>query len=176
MTTTLSPLEIELLALITFKKSTLDALRNGVRVEQKGYGTISELVLLGCADRFALARAFLGTAERFRKLRPPSHRDCTSRAYYSMYHAARAICFVHHGGDDHEEHRVLPKHIPPDFPDAAAWANKLSEARLLRNQADYDPYPKPDQEFTQISRQQLKNANDFLAMAENYLRARGCVI
>lgn len=64
--------------------------------------------------------------------------------------------------------------MPEDFPDGLAWGNRLSEARFLRNQADYDPYPKPDIDFSDISKKQLQTTSEFLGLAEGYLRGKGC--
>jgi hypothetical protein len=91
-----------------------------------------------------------------------------------MYHAARTVSFVFHAGDDHQDHRDLHKGIPDEFPDSERWRNDLKEARLRRNEADYDPYPKPDDEFAAVSKVQLRTATDFLQVAEQYLRGKGC--
>ena len=41
------------------------------------------------------------------------YRASVSRSYYAMYHAMRAAVFVFHGGDDHQEHKILPAKHPP---------------------------------------------------------------
>ncbi|MGE3066876.1 MAG: HEPN domain-containing protein, partial [Hyphomicrobiaceae bacterium] len=123
-----------------------------------------------------LARHFLNSAKRFQRLRPPSFRDSVSRSYYSMYHAARTVTYVFHRGDDHEEHNALHKALPDDLPNVDQWRNDLKAARLRRNEADYEPYPKPDGDFAAIGKSQLTNAATFLIVTETYLKAKGCRI
>lgn len=170
----LSPLEVELQGLLKFKKAQVDLLKNGVRLQTIGGTTIDELILLACTDRLALSHHFLESAARLRRMRPASYRNSASRSYYSMYHAARTISFVVHTGDDNQDHRDLHKGIPDEFPDSERWRNDLKEARLRRNEADYDPYPKLDDEFADVSRIQLRVATDFLQVAEQYLKGKGC--
>jgi uncharacterized protein (UPF0332 family) len=169
-------LEQELLSLLKYKKAHIVFLKHGVRLEAIGGAQIDVLMLRVSADRFALARYFLASARRLQRMRPPSFRDSVSRSYYSMYHAARTIAYVFHQGDDHEDHMALYKALPDDFPDVDRWRNDLKDARLRRNEADYDPYPKPDGEFAGVGRSQLATATSFLAEAENYLRTKGCPI
>jgi len=52
-----------------------------------------------------------------------------------MYHAARAVVYLAHQGDDHQEHDQLYKNLPDDFLDVAVWKNELKDARLKRNEA-----------------------------------------
>jgi hypothetical protein len=93
-----------------------------------------------------------------------------------MYHAARTVAYVFHQGDDHEGHMALHNALPGDFPDVDRWKNNLKDARVRRNEADYEPYPKPDSDFAAVARSQLVTATSFLAEAENYLRTKGCPI
>jgi hypothetical protein len=93
-----------------------------------------------------------------------------------MYHAFRATVFFVHGGDDHEEHSKLPSGIPPDFPGRANWENDLKNARLDRNRADYDPYPKNDLMFKPTATQLIKKAEDLLPIVRSYLKTKGCDI
>jgi uncharacterized protein (UPF0332 family) len=104
----------------------------------------------------------------------PPYRIVIARSYYSMYHAIRAVVFFSHGGDDHEEHSALPKHIPPDFPERARWENKLKNARLERNRAEYDPYPKSEKAYAGAATDILTDAQTFLTLARLYLRKKGC--
>lgn len=172
----LTQLEEALQSLLEFKKAQIDLLKNGVRLETIGQQTIDALMLKACVDRFALSQHFLGSAARLRKMRPACYRNSTSRSYYSMYHAARTVSYLYHSGDDHQDHRELHKGIPDEFPDAERWRNDLKEARLRRNEADYDPYPMADDDFADVSRIQLRVATDFLQAAEQYLRGKGCPV
>lgn len=89
--------ERELQTLCQFRKKDVALLKNGVRLEAHFGVGLDTLVLRTCADRYALAAHFLATAQSINRTRPPHHRSSVSRAYYSMYHAARALSFLHHG-------------------------------------------------------------------------------
>jgi hypothetical protein len=91
-----------------------------------------------------------------------------------MYHAFRAVTFYVTKGDDHEKHVALPAALPQDFPNRATWENRLKTARLERNKADYDPYPKKDSHFTAYSQQLLQEAQSLMPIARAYLRQKGC--
>ena len=93
-----------------------------------------------------------------------------------MYHAARSVVFFVHKGDDHESHQDVPKNLPKDFLDRARWENEIKTARLERNRADYDPYPKGDRSFFGPSQSVLQSAEDFLPVARAYLKRKGCKI
>jgi hypothetical protein len=93
-----------------------------------------------------------------------------------MYHSARAIVYYVARGDDHEAHAVLPKHLPNDFPDRDDWENEIKTARLERNRADYDPYPKSDRSFATTARTTTTTATNFLAASKRYLARKGCDI
>lgn len=101
-------------------------------------------------------------------------RSSISRSYYGMYHGARALAFLSLEGDDNEGHNELHKGLPEDFPDVEQWRNALKDARLRRNEADYDPYPVGESEFAVIGRTQIGIVTNFLNETESYLRARGC--
>ncbi len=133
-------------------------------------------MLRGTVARVDLARHFLESAGKFIRSRPPLFRNAISRSYYSMYHAARGVAYVAHSGNDHEAHAALHNAIPNDFPDADRWKNAFKDARLLRNEADYEPYPSNDSEFAETSRAQCRIASDVCALTESYLRGKGCVL
>jgi len=69
-----------------------------------------------------------------------------------MYHALRACAFLFHEGDDYQEHSKLPLQIPKDFDVGIDWQNKLKKARLARNKADYEAYPKSDRAWETIAK------------------------
>jgi hypothetical protein len=60
--------------------------------------------------------------------------------------------------------------------DRARWENEIKIARLERNRADYDPYPKGDRPFLLSSRSVLKSAEEFLPISRAYLKRKGCKI
>ena len=111
-------------------------------------------------------------AQAAQKNHPKQSRLVIGRAYYSMYHAARTIVFHKTGGDDHEAHSVLPKHLPDDFPSLNSWQNKLRLARLNRNRADYDPFPKTEIAYSNDAVSTFTDAKAFLSEARTYLRAK----
>lgn len=172
----LSARQSELLVLGKFKRSQLSLLKNGVRLEQVLAQTIPDMMLVIAADRYKLAAQFLSSAKRMNRSRPPMNRSVISRSYYAMYHAARAISFLCTEGDDHESHNDLHNGLPADFPNLAQWQNALKDARLRRNEADYDPYPDPDDDFGAIGRLLLQSVEGFLAETKAYLENKGCVI
>ena len=171
----ISRVEIELLALSKFRKAQIDLLTNGVRIERERGATIESLRQSVCGDRFRLALRFLQNAETIRTLDPPLFRDSISRSYYAMYHAARAVVYFTHGGDDYQDHDQLHKYLPPDFPDAETWSNELKEARLRRNEADYDPYPKRIDSFRRTSERLHRIALSFCSECRRYLVLKGCL-
>jgi uncharacterized protein (UPF0332 family) len=97
-----------------------------------------------------------------------------SRAYYAMYHSLRAVAYIYHGGDDHQQHSDLPQRLPSDFPDVAIWGNQLKSAREYRNQADYDPYPKSIAYWRDIAQLVDSDSKVLLPLTRNYLRSKGC--
>ncbi|MGO9791748.1 MAG: HEPN domain-containing protein [Solirubrobacteraceae bacterium] len=119
-------------------------------------------------DRLALASLFLtGARAAFASER---YRDATSRAYYAAYHALRAATFKATGGDDHEKHSDLPNHLPEDLPDPPGSKNGLTTARLARNGADYDPYPKSDSAWKADAEETLAFAQAAIRDARRYVR------
>jgi uncharacterized protein (UPF0332 family) len=170
----LSPLEVELLLISKYKKSQIDWLRNGIRIEQAAGRSIGDLLLQACAARHSLAGHFLKSAALLLKVKPARHRDGISRSYYSMYHAARAVVFLANQGDDHQEHDQLYRFLPSDFPDVDSWQNELKDARLKRNEADYDFFPKSNLSFRTASISLFGKAKEFHAECTHYLRNRGC--
>jgi uncharacterized protein (UPF0332 family) len=152
----------------------LDLLTAGASLEKRTGYTIEALVSKATADRLELSQQLRRAAAAAVKGRQRDFRSATSRAYYSMYHALRATAFFAHKGDDHEEHSKLPQGIPTDFPDRAQWENDLKGARLERNRADYDPYPKNDLMFKPIALGLIQKAEDLWPVVRSYLKKKGC--
>lgn len=153
-------------------KEKLDSLAAGASlVHRTGY-QIQELRHKAAEDRLAFARALLRDANAALQASPVLYRTAVSRCYYSMYHALRSAAYLHHGGDDHEQHTVLPSKIPDDFPNRKGWENALKNARFERNRADYDPYPRDANEFAEIAQTLLRTATDLLPIARAYVRSK----
>jgi uncharacterized protein (UPF0332 family) len=157
-------------------KDYLENLKRGVYLESATGYTIEELKLIACRDRYLLAIAFLKEARRAANGRPARLRNAISRAYYAMYHAIRALVFLHEAGDDFQEHSELPHHLPGNFPNRQLWENKLKNARLERNKADYDPYPREERSTAKTASVLLRNAEELLPIVRTMLKAKGCKI
>lgn len=125
------------------------------------------------SDRLELAGDHLRTADTLVQL--AAFRSSISRYYYAMYHGARAICFGYHKGDNYQKHSVLPNNLPLNFPNIARWANELNNARLVRNMADYDLYPRASSDWQNDSVSLSVAASEFLAECENFAMSAGLV-
>ncbi len=152
----------------------LDAWAEGVSLESDTGLSINELRRRAAVDRWWLAHDFRRRGRKMVGQAPPQHRDAVSRFYYSMYHAFRAIVFIEFGGDDHEAHSTLQKSIPQNFPSRQQWSNRLKNARLDRNSADYDPYPKSETAWRSASQRLSADADELLSVTKTYLIATGC--
>lgn len=136
--------------------------------------TLDELFERACADRLAFAYEHRRRADKLLALGIRFNRDAISRYYYSIYHAARSVAFFHHHGDDHQEHSKLPDKLPTNLPDHDSWTNRLKNARVIRNEADYNPYPKSDANWTSSALELKDTAHEFLPVVRRYLSDRGC--
>src|ERR1700730_12474750 len=137
--------------------------------------TVTELLEKVAADRWTFASTQRAHAEILMKQKPPLYRSAISRYYYAMYHAMRACVLLWNPGDDHEEHNKLPLHIPPDFDQKKVnWQVKLKDARLARNRADYEPYPKANTAWRGVAITLQSDTEDLLRVSRLYLRTKGC--
>ena len=151
--------------------------KEGVSLEKDSGRTIPELMSKAdAADRWYFAYEHRHNANKLLNSKPPLYRSAISRYYYSMYHAIRACVFVSHSGDDYQDHGKLPLHIPADFPSGANWENMLRNARVLRNRADYEPYPKSNTAWKQDALNLKKDADLFLSTTRTYLQNKRCIL
>jgi uncharacterized protein (UPF0332 family) len=155
------------------RKTLIDNWKEGCRLETESTHSLEELLARVASDRIGLAISLLRDAERLAAHRPPLYRASVSRGYYAMYHAMRAATFVSHGGDDHQEHKVLPTQAPKDMREPDKWSNKLKDARERRNQADYDPYPKSETAWRVVAETVLPDARALIVEVRSYLRKKG---
>lgn len=125
------------------------------------------------SDRLGLASWHLRAADG--QLAAGSFRSSISRNYYAMYHSARAITFAETQGDDHEKHSVLPRHLPATLANRPTREQELTDARLLRNQADYDPYPAAEPDWEADARRLAVGAASFLQACEDHALANGLI-
>jgi len=135
---------------------------------------LNAIVYAVTTDRLRLAEEHLLAAQRALAGRPPQVRSAISRAYYCMYQAVRSVVFEHQRGD-FDDHEKLPSKIPDDFPDAHTWRNRLKDARLSRNDADYSPYPRQMASARPEAASLVKDAKTLLAVCREYLTGRGWV-
>lgn len=89
--------------------------------------------------RLDLARRHFDDADYLRVGR--KYKASITRYYYAMYSACRGVAFRYHKGDDFQKHSDLPFNLPPTMAQKNRWANDLNEARIIRNQCDYEFYP-----------------------------------
>jgi uncharacterized protein (UPF0332 family) len=135
--------------------------------------TTTNMVKQIVSDRLELAGSHLRTADTLAQA--TQYRSAISRYYYSMYHAARAIAFGYHKGDDYQRHSVLPTQLPPPLPNEPRWKNELDDARLVRNMADYDLYPRAALDWKNDSVNLAVVASEFLAECEDFAMDIGLV-
>jgi uncharacterized protein (UPF0332 family) len=134
---------------------------------------VSRMMLQVTSDRLSLAGEQLLSGDRL--VLDNQFRSAISRHYYAMYHAARAIVFGDFGGDDFQRHSQLPRHLPPSMTNVLQRETELTDARLLRNQADYDPYPSPPKGWEADSRAIATIASGFVGACEDFALMNGLV-
>jgi uncharacterized protein (UPF0332 family) len=154
------------------RKEVVDNWAEGVSLQNDSGRTITELLRIVSVDRWCLA--FEHRRQASHLLKVPMYRSVISRYYYVMYHAMRACTYMSHGGDDHEKHLDLPKNIPADFDPTVNWQNKLKDARELRNDSDYNPYPKSNLAWRTAAVTLKGDADRLLRLSRAYLKNNGC--
>jgi uncharacterized protein (UPF0332 family) len=123
------------------------------------------------SDRLTLAGQHIQAGDQL--IAGLEFRSSISRHYYAMYHAARAIVFAHNGGDDFQKHIDLPRNLPSTWSNVTLREAQLADARFLRNQADYDPYPAQLIEWEADARALSVTASDFVNACEDYALMNG---
>jgi uncharacterized protein (UPF0332 family) len=161
----------------TATSATIQFGKEGISLTQDSGQTLDQLLAKVAADRWKFASSQYAHARQLMKPSPGLYRSAISRYYYAMYHAMRACVFISNSGDDHEEHSKLPLHIPPNFdPGGRDWQGKLKSARLDRNRADYEPYPKNNVAWRKTALTLQSDAAELLKVARQYLRGKGCAL
>jgi uncharacterized protein (UPF0332 family) len=147
----------------------------GISLAKDSGRSVQQLLDKVATDRWRFAALQRSHAGTLMKQTPPLYRSAISRYYYAMYHAMRACVFLAYPGDDCQEHSKLPSNIPNDFdPAGIDWQNKLKDARLARNRADYEPYPNKNAAWRGTALAIESDAIHLLRIARTYLRKRGC--
>ena len=157
-----------MLSISTSKSSALSAhLTSGT----KHPFPLAALVRQATIDRLQFAGDHLRAGDN--SLFSAHYRSAISRYYYAMYHASRAIVFAESQGDDHERHQALPRNLPGGWADRPTRESELTDARLLRNQADYDVYPMGDSGWEADARGLAVTAAHFVLACENFATTNG---
>lgn len=124
-------------------------------------------------ERMALSSKMLKNAKILLKMGSGFSRSTISRAYYSLYHCSRAVVYYYYSGDDHEAHSKISTKLPLDFPNRSYWANQIKAARLIRNQADYEPYPAKDSFLFQDAMNLTSDSEKLSIVSRQYLKLKG---
>lgn len=124
-------------------------------------------------DRFALSGEHLRAGDHL--LNDEQYRTAIGRYYYAMYHAARGVTFGIHGGDDFEKHSTLPRHLSATLDPQGSLALALTDARLLRNEADYDAYPNHDPAWRSDAVSLSAVATSFVADCKLFASSQGLI-
>lgn len=170
----LSAAEDRLQRITKAPKNTLVLLREGISIESALARQLDDAMDQTVADRLDLADEFLDMAERLYRSKFDMSRPAIARYYYAMYHAMRAVSFQFLGGDDHEQHTVLPaKGVPSDYPGKDLASNELKDARTLRNEADYEQYPITRSYFESAAKDLRPKALAFVKTARQYVTSKG---
>lgn len=149
-------------------------MREGVSLEADLSRPLSEIMAQTVADRLDLADEFLSMAQALMRSRTDLSRAAIARFYYAMYHAMRAAAYEHFKGDDYEAHSTLSsKGVPPDYPLQSLASNELKDARILRNEADYDQYPLNQGYFRVQAKTLQPKAVAFVQNARLYVTSKG---
>lgn len=134
---------------------------------------VAQLIQQATSDRLLLAGEHLRAGDQL--IFANQYRSSISRHYYAMYHAARSVTYADFRGDDYERHHVLPRHLPAKLPYLAVREQQLTNARFLRNEADYDIYPFSMAEWETDARQLAITATDFVKACEDFALTEGYV-
>lgn len=157
-------------------KDTIALWKEGASLVADSGHQIDALLLVVASDRWKLSKQFNNQGKRLMLLQTPACRSAISRFYYSMYHAARACVFLETKGDDHERHSELPLHLPSALKTPTNWQTILKNARLLRNRADYESYPKTENSWKSEALAIQTNAANLLVDSKVFLISKGCTL
>ena len=105
-------------------------------------------------------------------LRDECFEDAVSRAYYAVFHGAKAALFVHNiAADSHAAvRRMFGLHLIKSRRIEAEWAAHLAETLDDRLAADYDPEARFSQKDV---RRQCRQMRAFMSRIRRYLLANG---
>jgi uncharacterized protein (UPF0332 family) len=150
--------------------------KEGVSLEGEFACSIDDLLRKSAVARWRLGSEQLRDGKALLRLKRPVYRSAVSRFYYAMYHAFRAVTYLNNRGDDYQGHSDLPQSLPQDFPALGDWKLKLKNARLERNRADYESYPKSHTARARIAAALQSDATEALRLTRQYLLDKGCAL
>lgn len=150
---------------------TLSHLREGATHVRSSGIDLSVLEIEVADERYRFALVLLADAKELLAQSRP--RSAISRAYYALYHSIRALAFLANSGDDYQNHSELPKGVPDAFSAAPEARALLKRGRLLRNQADYDAYPRELSYWLGEANKLLPEVESMLLSVKLYIRSKG---
>jgi uncharacterized protein (UPF0332 family) len=154
----------------TATKVVIDAIPAGGRRNPFPLDAAKQQVV---SDRFTLSADHLRAGDHL--LSDEQHRTAIGRYYYAMYHAARGVTFAEHGGDDFEKHSILPRNLSTGLDPDGRLSVILTDARLLRNEADYDAYPNQDNAWRSDAIGLSTEATSFVANCRTFATTQGMI-
>lgn len=172
---TIFPAHLDIIYISKLKASQIDCANRTEHIRDTHGHKLQQMVLAAASRRHELATLFLSEATRLMNATPPMYRLAISRLYYSMYHNIRSCVFIAHSGDDHEEHSKLPTKEIDGFDDTIDWKTMLKEARLSRNNADYDIHPIDDTQFKASAEQLASHASQINDKCLAFLTTKGAM-
>ncbi len=136
---------------------------------------VEALVQEAVDDRLELARGLLDVARLLAAADSGIiRRSAVSRAYFAAYHATRAAVFAVKRRDEHD-HGKLPT-VADDALRPLVLGETLRELRKRRNEADYSPYPGPDEweqyepaELDDLTRRSLEMAETLVQTVQEFV-------
>lgn len=167
---TVRPTDMLLRHISTSTSSQLSALPT---VGAKYPFPLPDLILQVTSDRLLLAGDHLRSGDQL--LLGQHFRSAISRYYYAMYTAARSIVYACVKGDDFERHNLLPRNLPATMPHVTRREQQLIYARLLRNEADYDIYPRSPPDWEHDARSISIEAAEFVLACEDFALTNGLI-
>jgi len=171
---TLTNTEERLQRITKLPRKTVLLMREGVSLETDLSRPILDSMAQSVADRLDLADEFVSMGQALMRSRTDLSRAAIARFYYAMYHAMRAASYQHFEGDDNQAHSDLSsKGVPPDYPSFRIAANELKNARILRNEADYEQYPFNRSYFKSQAKNLKPIAIAFVQTARSYVTSKG---
>jgi len=159
--------ESELLRLLQSERRTIEAFRFGASLEVRAAKPLGQLIAEGSVARLQLAELHLSHAREATARH--AYRAVVSRAYYSMYHSFRAVVFVVHDGDDFQTIDKLTRKLPQPYPVTTTGRMRLMGVRLVRNEADYEPYPLGDAAFRDAATLLIQHAEEALLASRQFI-------